>query len=271
LLLSRPDNSWKDFLPRKFRLRLIDATTVSEPGSTGSDWRIHYCYQLNSLSCDTFKVTDYHTGESLEHFPIESGDLILADRGYCRRKDICYVLESQGDALIRFNYSSLPLKDKHGKPWPGLEYLRQLQDGEAGDWDVWIKHPVDSHLIKGRLCALGKTKAATEKARRRVIKEAGRRQKHPRPETLEYAGYIIIFTTLSRHQFSAVELLTLYRVRWQIENVFKRLKGILELGHLPNTLEESCLSWFYGKMIIALLVECLYREAETISPWGYPI
>jgi len=38
-------------------IRLIDATTVKEPGQTGSLWRIHYSLQVPSLRCDFFKVT----------------------------------------------------------------------------------------------------------------------------------------------------------------------------------------------------------------------
>src|SRR3974377_1015962 len=33
-------------------VRLIDATTVKEPGPTGSLWRLHYSLQLPTLRCD---------------------------------------------------------------------------------------------------------------------------------------------------------------------------------------------------------------------------
>ena len=43
------------------------------------------------------------------------------------------------------------------------------------------------------------------------------------------------------------------------------------MGHLPTLNEDSSIAWLYGKMIVALLVECLHLEAEFFSPWGYPI
>ena len=50
-----------------FQVRAFDATTVKEPGKTGSLWRIHYSVCLPSLACDFFKVTETEgagTGES---------------------------------------------------------------------------------------------------------------------------------------------------------------------------------------------------------------
>lgn len=103
------------------------------------------------------------------------------------------------------------------------------------------------------------------------MQEASKKRRKLRPETLEYAEYVIIFTTVNRHAFKKKDVLTLYRGRWQVELVFKRLKGIVGVGHLPKKDPESCIAWLYGKMLVALLVERLYREADFFSPWGYPI
>src|SRR5919198_3886061 len=45
-------------LPRGRRLRAVDATTVEEPGATGTDWRVHYSVRLPELACDFYEVTD---------------------------------------------------------------------------------------------------------------------------------------------------------------------------------------------------------------------
>jgi len=47
-------------------------------------------------------------------------------------------------------------------------------------------------------------------------------------------------------EFSAKEVLEWYRLRWQIELVFKRLKSLAELGHLAKHDERSVRSWLYG-------------------------
>jgi len=256
---------------KKFNVRLVDGSVVNEPGETGSSWRIHYSLRLSDLHCDTFRITPPQTGESFQCYPVTKGDLLIGDRYYCRRKGIAYVLRNQGHVLVRFHSVSLPLFDRRGKKISVLSLLRSLPDGEVGDWDVWFKDPDTDKLIKGRLCALRKSKEAKEIAQKKLRRYASKKSVKLRTETLEYAEYFIQFTTLNRHRFKVEELLDLYRSRWQIELLFKRLKSILGMGHLPTLNEDSSIAWLYGKMIVALLVECLHQEAEFFSPWGYPI
>lgn len=255
---------------RKYRIRLVDGSSVSEAGSTGTDWRIHYCFQLNTFKCDTFKITSPRETETFKQYSVEKDDLMVGDRGYCQRKGIMHVLKSQGQVLVRFHSTNLPMFTRKGKPWPVLNHLRSIDDGEVGDWDVWFKDPEDGHLVKGRLCSLRKSKEAIEKAKKQLRRMASKKGKKLRPETLEYAEYVSLFTTVNRHNFKGESILSLYRGRWQIELVFKRLKGIVSIGHLPKYNPESCMAWLYGKMVVALLTERLHQEAEFFSPWGYP-
>ena len=255
----------------KFRVRIVDGTSISEPGSTGSDWKIHYCYQLNTLSCDTCIVTTTKEVEGFERYTIWPDDLLIGDRGYCKRKGIVHVVSQQGHVIVRFHSISLPLFTRRKKPFNVLERLRSLADGQVGDWDVWFKDPENESLIKGRLCSLRKSKTAMELAQKRLRRMASKKGRKLRPETLEYAEYVILFTTTSRHNFKGPDVLSLYRGRWQVELAFKRLKSIIGVGHLHKYDTASCVAWLYGKMLVALLVERLYREAESFSPWGYPI
>jgi hypothetical protein len=65
-----------------------------------------------------------------------------------------------------------------------------------------------------------------------------------------------------------VEVLEWYRVRWQIELAFKRLKSLGDAGHLPKRDPASSRAWVYGKLLIALLTEKMQRHAAAFSPWG---
>ena len=271
LLKSINNNPLTEDISQKFNVRLVDGSLISEPGSTGSDWRLHYCFQLLNLHCDTFIVTSPKVGESLQRYPVEKNDLLIGDRNYCKRKGIMHVLNNQGHVLVRFHSTNLPLFNRRGQPLSLLPYLRSLPEGQAADWDVWFKDPANGSLVKGRILALRKSKEAMEKAKKQLRRSASKKGTKLKPETLEYAEYFIQFTTLNRHHFKGDGLLRLYRNRWQIELMFKRLKSIIGIGHLPKHNPESSVAWLYGKMIVALLSERLYREAEHFSPWGYPI
>jgi len=79
---------------------------------------------------------------------------------------------------------------------------------------------------------------------------------------------VIVFTT--RSSGSTAEVLRYYRMRWQIELVFKRLKSLAQLGHVPKHDDRSSGAWLYAKLLVTLLTQKLIRIGRDISPSGYP-
>lgn len=252
---------------KKLRIRIVDATTVQEPGSTGSTWKVHYSIELPSLRCNEIYVTSPKTGESFKNFSVNVGDLFVADRGYAHRAAIRHVVDRGGDVLVRLNLNNIPLLNEDGSPFALLEHLRTLTGNQLGDWNVCTK--AEDTLIHGRVCAIKKSKEATEKAQRKVIAESKKKGHKPQPETIESAGYIFVFTT--DRSLTTTAVLEMYRGRWQIELVFKRLKSIMGLGHLKKSDFEGAKAWIHGKLFVAFLIEALIRAGENFSPWGYPI
>ena len=78
-----------------------------------------------------------------------------------------------------------------------------------------------------------------------------------------------LYTLCAILRLDIAEVLEWYRVRWQIELVFKRLKSLAELGALPKHTDESARGWLYGKLLVVLLGQKLERLGRDISPWGY--
>lgn len=249
-------------------IRVIDGSTVQEPGSTGSTWRIHYSICLPSLRCDEVHVTSPEIGESFKRFQVHPGDLLVGDRGFAHRVGIAHVVSGGGAVLVRINLTNLPLLGADGKPFPLLTHLRTLTGTKMGDWDVWVPH--EKALISGRICALRKNRLAAEQARRKALAENGRKGHLIRPDTVESAEYVFVFTTLDR-RFSPTAVLEMYRDRWQIELSFKRLKSIIGLGHLKKTDVEGARAWLHGKLLVAFLIEALIVAGERFFPWGYPL
>jgi IS4 transposase len=257
--------------PMGRRLRAADATTVEEPGATGTDWRVHYCVDLTDLRCDFFEVTDVRGAETYERVPVAPGDIVLADRGYCRRESVAHVLGKGGDVVVRLHSTNFPLlESRRDKPFKLLPRLRKLPAGAAGDWPVRFR--AADRLWDARVCAARKSAAAAEAAKKKLLAAASRRQTGPvRPETLESAEYVFVLVTLEREEVDAAAALDLYRARWQVELCFKRLKSLLRLGHLPKTSDVSARAWIQGKLLAALLVEALVDRARLFSPWGYDL
>lgn len=251
-----------------FRIRLVDATGVQEPGSSGSDWRIHYSLDPFSLFCQEFKVTDFKVGETLHNFEIQAGDVFVIDRGYFHPSTIKEV-HARGAQVVVRAISSHHFQTQDGKPFDLLGKLHRLQHGEIGDWDVCLNTKAEP--FPGRICAIKLSLAAAEKARKRTLLEASKKGKKINPRTLEFAGYCFVFTTLTREMADAGTVLEIYRCRWQVEIVFKRLKSLMQLGHLPKQNETVCRAWMHGKLFVAMLVEAMIHVGKSFFPWGYPI
>jgi hypothetical protein len=222
--------------------------------------------KIPSLLCDHLELTSIKgagTGERLERAPAGPGDLVLADRGYCKPPGIIE-LDRQGAAVIvRLNTSSLPLLAEHGEAFPLLDRVQTLAEpGATTGWPVWVQ--AGAGRVAGRLCVVRKSEQATQTTLRKI---KGKSQHgggpQPKPETLAYAAYVMVFTTLPEEAFRDTEVLEWYRSRWQ--------KSLAELGHLHKHDAASARAWLYGKLLIALLCQKLMRLGRDISPWGYPL
>lgn len=255
------------------RVRAIDGSHISEQGSTGSDWILHYSWELFGLRNDYFEITPNSVGESALRFPIEKGDIILADRHYGKAKAFDYVAGSGGDFVMRLKHKAANYFDEGGQKVDLLTLLRPLAAGEVLDVTLYYRSEkkISSPLKPLRICAVRKSQEQAERAKRKTLRQI-HKNPHKKPTdqtTLEMSGYFVLGTSLNAEAFPAERILELYRLRWQVELAFKRLKSIMQLGQLPKSDPESCRAWLYGKMLYALLCYAIVDKGRSFSPWGY--
>jgi hypothetical protein len=255
-------------------VRLIDATQVKEPGQTGSLWRIHYSLRWPSLKCDYFKLTATEgegTAESLQRFPLKAGEHILADRGYSQASGIHYASAKGAFVSIRFNPQGLRILSEKSQTFPLIQRLKSIRrTGQIGCWKVLIPWEANS-AVAARLCVVRKTKEAIALAHKKLRRKASKNGSELQPETFFYAEYVMVLSTFAEDRFTAALILEWYRLRWQVELVFKRFKQIAQLGHLPKYDQDSAKAWLYGKLLVALITEKLIEHARALSPCGYEL
>jgi hypothetical protein len=253
--------------------RLLDGSLVSEPGKTGSQWRIHYSLRWPSLECDYFKLTPVPGsghGESLYQFPFAAGDRVLADRGYCHAEALGEVARQEAFFTVRLNPQGIRLQTPGGNVYPLSAHLQALRkSGQTAEWPACIPLPAPQPRLAVRLCAVRKSAAAIALAQRKLRRKARKQGWKVQPESLLYAQYVMVLSTLPAAEYSTQRVLESYRLRWQVELVFKRLKQIAQLGHLPKHDPDSSQAWLYGKLFVALLTEKFIQAATALSPWGY--
>lgn len=86
------------------------------------------------------------------------------------------------------------------------------------------------------------------------------------PLTLASTGYLMVLTSLPAEAATAAEVLATYRLRWQVELAFKRLKSGLGIDRLLARDTRLARSWLLAHPILALLIEDAAGEVLDAPP-----
>jgi hypothetical protein len=249
------------------RLRLVDATAVSKPGSEGTDFRLHVNVELPSRRFVEAELTDARGGESFKRFKVEPGDLMVGDRAYGTANGIQHVVLHGGHVLVRTNGSSLPLLDEASRPVDPLEIGRRLVPGEATEVPVQLHTEIaPGRPLVGRLLVQALPIEQADKAQERVRRSKNKGGGHPGERAIENAKYVYLFTTAPAHLLTTAQALATYRLRWQIELSFKTMKSAMKFSSLPNRLPQTGRTWLLGKLVCALLLDRLLAEQVDRYP-----
>ena len=107
-----------------------------------------------------------------------------------------------------------------------------------------------------------------EEARRRARLRNQRKQLRHQPteNTLFAAGFILLLTNLPAQNWSLPLVLSLYRMRWQIELVFKRLKSLIQYDHVRAKDPRLAQTYLLAKLLVALMLDDLNHQTRCSQP-----
>jgi hypothetical protein len=212
------------------RIKLVDGSIITQYGKKGETVRIHMCYDLTHGCMDETHVTDNRTAESFALFNISSGDIYITDAGFGKGKQLQYIAERQADAVLRVTPNHLSLaEDSKGKK--EINMVKKLDtEKKVIDFTCFV-HTEKNKYVPVRIIASRLPEDKLEKAIKRKKRTAQRKRSVLKDKTLIFAGWVILMTTLDE-SYSALEILNLYRARWQIELLFKRIKQFFKVVRL---------------------------------------
>ena len=240
-------------------VHLVDASDYSCYGSRGSDFRFHYMMDLFTMNTTEMYFTAASEGETLKRYTkIKENDIIVADRGYCSISEIKYVVEHKADHVIRMRSNSFNLYNEDGTKFDLTEELkRDYTPGRKIDLKLFIKS--GKEYIPVRICAVAKTDEDIKKSQRQMKKSNHDRKPLSELQTV-WSHFVVVVTSLD--VFTTDQILEIYRMRWQIELVFKRFKSIFGGREFTARKEDAVKAWFYGKLLIAIICETLAKEGR---------
>lgn len=251
------------------RLRIIDATVISQPGSQGTDWRLHLAINLGQLCLEQVLVSDGQTGESLRHFAFQPGEIVLADRIYAHAGSLAHLLQAGAQLVVRVQWNNLALETAHGQPFDVLAWLRHTfgaARATPAEIPVRLATPHGPHPL--RLVALPLPAAQAEQARTRARQRSRKHHRQPDPANLYAAGFVLLLTNLDRPEWDAAAVGQLYRWRWQIEWYIKRLKSLLGIDHLRSRDPHLAQTYLLTKLLGAILLDSLRSDTgQPVPDW----
>lgn len=253
-------------------LRIVDGSSLSQPGSRGTDWRLHVGYDLGRGGFSHLEVTDRQGAESLLRCAPVPGEVLMADRGYAKAAELRDCLTPAGpqqrDFIVRVGWKALALRDPQDQPFSLIAQMEAMA-GETGPRE-W---PVQAVIGSGRrarglpmrvlIMPLPADKA--EINRQKLRRKASKHQDKTDPRSLVAAGFVVLVTSLPG-DIPVGEIFAAYRLRWQIELAIKWLKSVLGIDELPTRTRNGSLHWLYAHLIMALLTEDIRQEVLESPP-----
>ena len=172
--------------------------------------------------------------------------LLLEDRGYEHRRFFIDMQTAGGFFIVRGKKAIRPLvlqaRDLHGRR------LRHLE-GKPLSWEALPSRSVDLQIEWGK---------GAETYRGRLValhKRGGRNQK----------TFVYLHTNLERADFSAQEVGNLYRLRWQIELLFKECKSHANLHRFDTEKSEIAEGLIWASLLVVVLKRGITHAAQLAT------
>lgn len=237
-------------------VRVVDATVINGPGNKAVQWRAHVQIDPATGGFRAVELTDDSGGEKFSRHRFRAGEAVLGDRAYATARGIHAVRQAEAHVIARFNPGNLRTCDHHRRRIYLAEKEAEIPLVGEAEYNILIPvppKPTKSHKLWSSAKAIAWIPVRAIAARTR-------------------AGEVIwILTTFDASQLPAIAVMGLYRLRWQIELLFKRLKSLLHLDTLPSREGPTAKSWMLARLIAAGLAQRLVQPSGPLSPWGYEL
>lgn len=248
-------------------LYLVDSTQISLPenlsklfpGSGGNASSASLKIQLVfDFLCGQIKQVElgngcepdqgYHGHESL----IEKGVLFLMDLGYFVLDVFKKINDSDAYFISRFQ-AQTGLSTPSGKRID-LKQLLTTQTQAIAEVDVLIGSR-SQHQIPCRLIMIRLPQEVADRQRQKAKANAKRHGRQPSQEYLKLLDWALFITNVPTTMLHTEHVASLYRIRWQIELVFKMCKSFFGLDSIHSLRPQRILTELYARLI-GLVLTC---------------
>jgi hypothetical protein len=182
--------------------------------------------------------------------------LYLQDLGYFKTETFISISERSDFFISKLKFN-IDIKNIHGNKININELLKKKPN------------TINIVVTIGNLkCRLVGSKLKKKDAIQRIKdaeKEAKKKGRNPISRKYKlFLKYGLFITNLSK-EYSPKAIYIIYRLRWQVELIFKSWKSILEIHKIHSAKKERILCEVYGKLIIAVILMNIHYQIKHRS------
>lgn len=186
---------------------------------------------------------------------VQPGSLTLVDLGYFCLDAFCAIAKVQAYFLSRYLYPTGLLTIKGNR----LDLVNWLRTETQTRLDLPIRLGcLKRHRLPCRLIVVRVPAEVAEERRLRAIEKARTHHKVPTHDYLDLLAWTLFVTNVPAQLLSIDQVILLYRLRWQIELLFKLWKSYAGLNAIGLWRSERILTELYAKMIACVLFQFLF-------------
>lgn len=252
------------------RIQLPKSLAEDFPGSrNGATMKVQLVYEYHSGRIEALDLEGGRSPDQNCDLPqdlSEAGDLVLFDLGYFSQ-DRFAELEDAGVYFLSRLQSQVGLYE-HDEPQHKvdlLDWLNHLPETlSAGEWDFRMgsRNKVPVRVVYYRL----PQKVAQER-RRKAKQQAKKNGTTCTQETLDRLDWLLFVTNLPDRLLTIEQVAILYRLRWQIEILFKVWKQEMDWGTMGQWRLARVLCQFYARCLALMLFHRLLEKYQADFDW----
>jgi hypothetical protein len=196
---------------------------------------------------------------------VGSNQLGLFDKGFYHGAALLGIQERGGFFVIPWPRSvSVWEAGPEGKP-VAVAVAQRLRHHAGGHLELdGVRLSQGESALSGvRLVAYRLAEESANRQRAALREKCRTYGRTPTTDALELAGWLILVTNVPAAKLPVRALGYLYRVRWQIELIFKQLKSILRLDDVPTAKEHRQRCEIWARLLGGVLLFSWHRHTNA--------
>jgi hypothetical protein len=242
---------------------LVDSTQVSLPKALADKWKgagghaspaalkMHLQFEFLSGQVSAMQLSAGASGDSAAPMTLESGSLALFDLGYFTLQRLTELEQQQVFFISRLRPNLTLFERADTQTALDLEAFCQTFVGDTFETVLYVGA---NERLPLRVLFARCSPAVAEARRRKANATAQRKGRQYSQHYLNLLAWSLFVTNVPQTRLTLPQVLQLYRLRWQIELLFKLCKSHLHLDSVQGCGEHRILCQLYARLILFLLL-----------------